>query len=158
MNLRLFVSFATFLWDFVAIKNLRFRAKLLSLLLIWRHWISLKSHVVGTRTGDGGFILVKEFKQLMIIALRVKIIGVKNTAEKMKIKWKNVIIFCFLIKMITTTNYKPEKISIGGLQNKKSRTGNRYQNIPIFVWRKKSNCAFVRKIYGYSWLCCCSSR
>ena len=33
--------------------------------------------------------------------------------------------------MITTTNYKPEKISIGGLQNKKSRTGNRYQNIPI---------------------------
>ena len=33
--------------------------------------------------------------------------------------------------MITTTNYKPGKISIRGLQNKKSRTGNSYQNIPI---------------------------
>ena len=31
--------------------------------------------------------------------------------------------FFFLIKMITTTNYKPEKISIRGLQNKKSREG-----------------------------------
>ena len=40
--------------------------------------------------------------------------------------------------MITTTNYKPEKISIGGLQNKKSRTGNRYQNIPILYDEKKA--------------------
>ena len=40
--------------------------------------------------------------------------------------------------MITTTNYKPEKISIGGLQNKKSRTGNRYQNIPILYDERKS--------------------
>ena len=40
--------------------------------------------------------------------------------------------------MITTTNYKPEKISIGGLQNKKSRTGNRYKNIPIFYDERKA--------------------
>ena len=46
--------------------------------------------------------------------------------------------FVFLLKMITTTNYKPEKISIGGLQNKKSRTGNRYQNIPILYDEKKA--------------------
>ena len=46
--------------------------------------------------------------------------------------------FVFLLKMITTTNYKPEKISIGGLQNKKSRTGNRYQNIPILYDERKA--------------------
>ena len=46
--------------------------------------------------------------------------------------------FVFLLKMITTTNYKPEKISIGGLQNKKSRTGNRYQNIPILYDGRKA--------------------
>ena len=40
--------------------------------------------------------------------------------------------------MITTTNYKPEKISIGGLQNKKSRTGNRYKNIPILYDERKA--------------------
>ena len=40
--------------------------------------------------------------------------------------------------MITTTNYKPEKISIGGLKNKKSRTGNRYQNIPILYDERKA--------------------
>ena len=40
--------------------------------------------------------------------------------------------------MITTTNYKPEKISIRGLQNKKSRTGNRYQNIPILYDERKA--------------------
>ena len=37
-----------------------------------------------------------------------------------------------------TTNYKPEKISIRGLQNKKSRTGNRYQNIPILYDERKA--------------------
>ena len=46
--------------------------------------------------------------------------------------------FVFLLKMITTTNYKPEKISIRGLQNKKSRTGNRYQNIPILYDERKA--------------------
>ena len=40
--------------------------------------------------------------------------------------------------MITTTNYKPVKISIGGLKHKKSRTGNRYQNIPIFYDGRKA--------------------
>ena len=46
--------------------------------------------------------------------------------------------FFFLIKMITTTNYKPGKISIRGLQNKKSRTGNSYQNIPILYDGRKA--------------------
>ena len=46
--------------------------------------------------------------------------------------------FVFLLKMITTTNYKPEKISIRGLQNKKSRTGNSYQNIPILYDGRKA--------------------
>ena len=46
--------------------------------------------------------------------------------------------FFFLIKMITTTNYKPEKISIRGLQNKKSREGIEYQNIPILYDGKKA--------------------
>ena len=45
--------------------------------------------------------------------------------------------FVFLLKMITT-NYKPEKISIRGLQNKKSRTGNSYQNIPILYDGRKA--------------------
>ena len=40
--------------------------------------------------------------------------------------------------MITTTNYKPGKISIRGLQNKKSRTGNSYQNIPILYDGRKA--------------------
>ena len=44
----------------------------------------------------------------------------------------------FLLKMITTTNYKPGKISIRGLQNKKSRTGNSYQNIPILYDGRKA--------------------
>ena len=40
--------------------------------------------------------------------------------------------------MITTTNYKREKISIRGLQNKKSRTGNSYKNIPILYDERKA--------------------
>ena len=40
--------------------------------------------------------------------------------------------------MITTTNYKREKISIRGIQNKKSRTGNSYKNIPIFYDERKA--------------------
>ena len=46
--------------------------------------------------------------------------------------------FVFLLKMITTTNYKREKISIRGLQNKKSRTGNSYKNIPILYDERKA--------------------
>ena len=45
--------------------------------------------------------------------------------------------FVFLLKMITT-NYKREKISIRGLQNKKSRTGNSYKNIPILNDERKA--------------------
>ena len=54
-----------------------------------------------------------------------------------KIK-KMLSFFVFLLKMITTTNYKPKKIIIRGLQNKKSRTGNSYQNIPILYEERKA--------------------
>ena len=53
-------------------------------------------------------------------------------------KMKKCYHFFFLLKMITTTNYKPEKISIRGLQNKKSREGIEYQNIPILYDGKKA--------------------
>ena len=46
--------------------------------------------------------------------------------------------FVFLLKMITTTNYKPEKLSLGSLQNKKSRLGKKYQNIPILYDGRKA--------------------
>ena len=39
--------------------------------------------------------------------------------------------FVFLLKMITTISYNTQKISIGSLQEKKSRDGKKYQNIPI---------------------------
>ena len=40
--------------------------------------------------------------------------------------------------MITTTNYNTQKISLGFLQNKKSREGIEYQNIPILYDGKKA--------------------
>ena len=40
--------------------------------------------------------------------------------------------------MITTTNYKPEKISLGCLREKKSKEGIEYQNIPILYDGKKA--------------------
>ena len=40
--------------------------------------------------------------------------------------------------MITTTNYNTQKISIGFLQDKKSRDGKKYQNIPILYDRRKA--------------------
>ena len=46
--------------------------------------------------------------------------------------------FCFLIKMITTTNYNTQKISLGSIQNKKSREGIEYQNIPILYDGKRA--------------------
>ena len=46
--------------------------------------------------------------------------------------------FVFLLKMITTTNYNSQKLSLGSLQNKKSRTGNSYQNIPILYDGRKA--------------------
>ena len=77
----------------------------------------------------------------MIIALRVKIIGVKNTTEKMKKILKNekmLSFFLFSYKMITTTNYNTQKISLGSIQNKKSREGIEYQNIPILYDGKRA--------------------
>ena len=56
----------------------------------------------------------------------------------MKKNEKMLSFFVFLLKMITTTNYKREKISIRGLQNKKSRTGNSYKNIPILYDERKA--------------------
>ena len=53
-------------------------------------------------------------------------------------KLKNVIIFLFSYKMITTPNYNTQKISLGSLQNKKSREGVEYQNIPILYDGRKA--------------------
>ena len=39
--------------------------------------------------------------------------------------------------MITTTNYNTQKISLGSIQNKKSREGIEYQNIPILYDGKR---------------------
>ena len=40
--------------------------------------------------------------------------------------------------MITTTNYNTQKISLGSLQDKKSREGIEYQNIPILYDGKRA--------------------
>ena len=40
--------------------------------------------------------------------------------------------------MITTINYNPKKISLGSLQDKKSRNGKKYQNIPILYDGRKA--------------------
>ena len=63
-------------------------------------------------------------------------------AEKMKKNFKKMkkmlSFFVFSYKMITTTNYNTQKISLGSLQNKKSREGIEYQNIPILYDGKRS--------------------
>ena len=46
--------------------------------------------------------------------------------------------FLFSYKMITTTNYNTQKTSLGSIQNKKSREGIEYQNIPILYDGKRS--------------------
>ena len=46
--------------------------------------------------------------------------------------------FLFSYKMITTTNYNTQKISLGSIQNKKLREGIEYQNIPILYDGKRS--------------------
>ena len=63
--------------------------------------------------------------------------------EKMKKifkkKMKKCYHFLFSYKMITTTtNYNTQKISLGSLQNKKSREGIEYQNIPILYDGKRA--------------------
>ena len=44
----------------------------------------------------------------------------------------------FSYKMITTNEYNTQKISLGSLQNKKSREGIEYQNIPILYDGKRA--------------------
>ena len=39
---------------------------------------------------------------------------------------------------ISTSNYDVQKLSLGDIQNKKSRDGNKYQNSPIFYDGKKA--------------------
>ena len=46
--------------------------------------------------------------------------------------------FLFSYKMITTTNYNTQKISLGSIQDKKSREGIEYQNIPILYDGKRA--------------------
>ena len=46
--------------------------------------------------------------------------------------------FVFLLKMITTTNYNSQKISLGSLREKKSKEGIEYQNIPILYDGRKA--------------------
>ena len=46
--------------------------------------------------------------------------------------------FLFSYKMITTTNYNTQKISLGSIQNKKSREGIENQNIPILYDGKRA--------------------
>ena len=56
----------------------------------------------------------------------------------MKKNEKMLPFFVFLLKMITTTNYNSQKLSLGSLQNKKSREGIEYQNIPILYDGRKA--------------------
>ena len=46
--------------------------------------------------------------------------------------------FDFLLKMITTTNYNSQKLSLGSLREKKSKEGIEFQNIPILYDGKKA--------------------
>ena len=48
--------------------------------------------------------------------------------------------FVFLLKMITTTNYKPEKISIGGLQNKNQELGIDIKTYQFCMTKEKHLC------------------
>ena len=84
--------------------------------------------MVGTRTGDGGFILVKALRPERSSKIQTTHDncpeGENYWSQKYSGKNENKMkkcyhFFVFVLKMITTTNYKPEKISIGGLQNKK---------------------------------------
>ena len=48
--------------------------------------------------------------------------------------------FVFLLKMITTTNYKPEKISIGGLKKKNQELGIVIKTYQFFMTEEKQLC------------------
>ena len=71
----------------------------------------------------------------MIIALRAKNYWSQKYSGKNE---KMLSFFLFSYKMITTTNYNTQKISLGSIQNKKSREGIEYQNIPILYDGKRS--------------------
>ena len=71
----------------------------------------------------------------MIIALRAKYYWSQKYSGKNE---KMLSFFLFSYKMITTTNYNTQKISLGSIQNKKSREGIEYQNIPILYDGKRS--------------------
>ena len=73
---------------------------------------------------------------MLIIARRLKIIGALNTTKNKNEKMLSF--FVLLLKMITTINYNSQKISLGSLQNKKSRDGKKYQNIPILYGGRKA--------------------
>ena len=71
----------------------------------------------------------------MIIALRAKNYWSQKYSGKNE---KMLSFFLFSYKMITTTNYNTQKISLGSIQNKKSREGIEYQNIPILYDGKRA--------------------
>ena len=71
----------------------------------------------------------------MIIALKAKNYWSQKYSGKNE---KMLSFFLFSYKMITTTNYNTQKISLGSIQNKKSREGIEYQNIPILYDGKRS--------------------
>ena len=59
---------------------------------------------------------------------------------KIKLFQKNNFIFSYKMSqnLILTSNYNVQKLSLGSAQNKKSRDGNKYQNIPILYDGKKT--------------------
>ena len=71
-----------------------------------------------------------------------------------KIISKNNFIFSYKISqnLILTSNYNIQKLSLGSVQDKKSRDENKYQNIPILYDRKKARVklsgGFQVKEYG----------
>ena len=104
--------------------------------------------MVGTRTGDGGFILVKD-SELKIQTTHDNCPEVENYwsqkyDEKMK---KCYHFFVFLLKMITTNNYKPEKISISGLQNKKSKLGIVIKTFQFCMTEEKQLCICAEDLW-----------
>ena len=55
--------------------------------------------------------------------------------------------FVFLLKMITTTNYKPEKISIGGLQTKNQELGIDIKTYQFCMTKEKQLCICAEDLW-----------
>ena len=51
---------------------------------------------------------------------------------------KKIFIYKMSQNPILTSNYNVQKLSLGNVQDKKSRDGNKYQNIPILYDGKKA--------------------